>query len=87
MLAAMQSVSRQQQQRQRTALAELEDGPALAEAVVRAHLLTCQFTGGRVAELLDRARQAAQEGRPDTATNVSTAGINWEGGVMVHSWW
>ncbi|XP_043204027.1 nuclear hormone receptor E75-like isoform X2 [Amphibalanus amphitrite] len=70
MLAAMQSVSRQQQQRQQTALAELEDGPALAEAVVRAHLLTCQFTGGRVAALLERARLTAQQGAADTAANA-----------------
>ena len=74
MLAAMQSVSRQQQQRQQTALAELEDGPALAEAVVSAHLLTCQFTGARVAGLLERARQAAEQARNETPANVSTAG-------------
>ena len=72
MLAAMQSVSRQQQQQQQTALAELEDGAALAEAVVQAHLVSCQFTGGRVTALLERARQSPPAGHTDTAANVST---------------
>ena len=82
MLAAMQSVSLQQRQRQQTALAELEDGAALAEAVVRAHLQSCQFTGGRLAELLERARQSPPAAQTEEAGNVSTTGGRGTGGGL-----
>ncbi|XP_037076982.1 nuclear hormone receptor E75-like [Pollicipes pollicipes] len=71
-LAAMQSVS--QQYRQQAALSELEDESVLAEAVVQAHLATCQFTAPRVAPLLQRARQAAAVGQATDALSQTAAG-------------